>query len=122
MIQIQTEYGEVKINNDVIAQIAGIAALECYGIVGMSSQKQVKDGLAELLGLNNVIKGIVVKETEEGDVKIEIHVIVAFGTRISEVALGVQNKVKYVLQEAIGVEVTGVDIYVQGVKTTEPTK
>lgn len=122
MITLPTEYGEVKISNEVVAKMAGIASLECYGIVGMASQKQVKDGIAELLGLNNLEKGIMIKESETGDIKVEIHVIVAFGTRISEVASSVQNKVKYELKKAIGIDVTEVEIYVQGVRTIDSPK
>jgi uncharacterized alkaline shock family protein YloU len=124
MISLQTQYGNIKVVPDVIAKIAGIAALECYGIVGMASRKQVKDGIAELLGLNNVEKGIVVKENEENSdqYNVEIHVIVAYGTKISEVAAGIQQKVKYALHESIGVDVSKIDVYIQGVKQMESDK
>ena len=118
-MKIQTEHGEVNISSDVIAKIAGLATTECYGVVGMASQKQVKDGISELLGKNNLEKGIVIKENEENAIQVEVHVVIAFGIRISEVANGIQSKVKHDLQEALGVEVSYVDICVDGVKTID---
>ncbi len=55
-IEIRTDYGQIDISNDVIAQIAGGAAIECYGIVGMASKNQIKDGFAEILRKENFTK------------------------------------------------------------------
>lgn len=49
-IELTTEYGKVYITNEVISTLAGSAALDCYGLVGMATRKQLKDGIAELLG------------------------------------------------------------------------
>lgn len=49
-IKLNTEYGQINISDEAIAVIAGSAAMECYGLVGMASRKQFKDGFAELLG------------------------------------------------------------------------
>jgi len=47
-LEITNEYGSIDISNDVIATLAGGAAVECYGIVGMASKHQVRDGIAEI--------------------------------------------------------------------------
>ena len=48
-IEIKTKYGQIDISTDVIATIAGGAAVDCYGIVGMASKNQLKDGLTDIL-------------------------------------------------------------------------
>ncbi|MDF9762447.1 putative alkaline shock family protein YloU [Peribacillus simplex] len=52
-IELQTKYGQIDISNDVIATVAGGAAVDCYGIIGMASKKQFKDGIAEILRKEN---------------------------------------------------------------------
>ena len=118
-IEIKTTYGQIDISNEVIATIAGGAAIDCYGIVGMASRKQLKDGLTELLGRENFSRGIVVRQ-EEDEVHIDMYIIVSYGTKISEVAHNVQNKVKYTLDQMLGLAVDSVNIYVQGVRVTTP--
>ena len=64
-LEINNEYGHVSISDDVIASVAGGAAVSCYGIIGMASKNQVKDGITEILRKENYAKGIVVKKDEE---------------------------------------------------------
>ncbi len=116
-IEIKTNYGQIDITKDVIAAIAGGAAIDCYGIVGMASQKQLKDGITELLGRDNFSKGIVVR-IEENRVDIDMYIIVSYGTKISEVAHNVQSTVKYQLDKMLGLAVDSVNIFVQGVRVT----
>ncbi|WP_257350136.1 Asp23/Gls24 family envelope stress response protein [Pseudalkalibacillus decolorationis] len=118
-IEMKTKYGEIDISNDVIATIAGGAAIDCYGIIGMASQKQIKDGITELLGKDNFSRGIVVRQ-EEDEVHIDMYIIVSYGTKISEVAHNVQTKVKYTLDQMLGLSVDSVNIFVQGVRVTNP--
>jgi uncharacterized alkaline shock family protein YloU len=118
-IEMKTNFGQIDISNEVIATIAGGAAIDCYGIVGMASRKQLKDGLTELLGRENFSRGIVVRQ-EEDEVHIDMYIIVSYGTKISEVAHNVQNKVKYTLDQMLGLAVDSVNIYVQGVRVTTP--
>lgn len=116
-IEIKTDYGQIDITKEVIAAIAGGAALDCYGIVGMASQKQIKDGITELLGKDNLSKGIVVR-IEDNSVNIDMYIIVSYGTKISEVAHNVQQTVKYHLDKMLGLAVDSVNIFVQGVRVT----
>ncbi|MBO9130200.1 Asp23/Gls24 family envelope stress response protein [Bacillus sp. 165] len=118
-IEIKTQYGQIDISTDVIATIAGGAAVDCYGIVGMASKNQIKDGLTEILRKENFTRGVVVRQ-EEDDVHIDMYIIVSYGTKISEVAHNVQTKVKYTLDQTVGLAVDSVNIYVQGVKVTNP--
>ncbi|MEH7604897.1 Asp23/Gls24 family envelope stress response protein [Priestia megaterium] len=116
-IEMKTKYGQIDISTDVIATIAGGAAVDCYGIVGMASKNQLKDGLTEILRKENFTRGIVVRQ-EEDDVHIDMYIIVSYGTKISEIAHNVQTKVKYTLEQTVGLTVDSVNTYVQGVRVT----
>jgi len=118
-IELQTKYGQIDISNDVIATIAGGAAVDCYGIVGMASKQQLKDGIAEILRRENFTRGVVVRQENE-EVHIDMYIIVSYGTKISEVAHMVQSKVKYTLDKTVGLAADSVNIYVQGVRVTNP--
>jgi len=114
-LQLVSENGKIDVADQVIAVIAGSAALDCYGLVGMASRKGLKDGIAELLGRENLSRGVEVRH--EGElVHLDLYVIVSYGTKISEVAHNIQSKVKYVLEEVVGLKVDIVNVNVQGVR------
>jgi uncharacterized alkaline shock family protein YloU len=118
-IELKTKYGQIDISNDVIATIAGGAAVDCYGIVGMASKNQIKDGFTDILGRENFTRGVIVRQEEE-QVHIDMYIIVSYGTKISEIAHNVQTKVKYTLDKTVGLAVDTVNIYVQGVRVMNP--
>lgn len=120
-IDLNTNYGHVTITNDVIATVAGGAAVECYGIVGMASKNQLKDGIAEILRKENFSRGVIVRQEEES-VHIDMYIIVSYGTKISEVAHNVQSQVKYTLNQTVGLSVDSVNIYIQGVRVAQDDK
>jgi uncharacterized alkaline shock family protein YloU len=110
----RTQYGEVNISEDVLATISGLAATECYGLVGMAS-KNAKDGLVELLKRENLAKGV--KVTAEGkEINIDLFIVVEFGTKISTIADNIISKVKYTVENLTGLKVNKVNINVQGVR------
>jgi len=116
-VQLSTEVGSIHVSDNCVALIAGSAALECYGLVGMASRKQLKDGLAELLRRENLSRGVEVRR-ENDKLYIDLYIIVSYGTKISEVAHNIQSKVKYVLNDVIGLQVEEVHIIVQDVRVS----
>ncbi|MBB3110459.1 putative alkaline shock family protein YloU [Paenibacillus phyllosphaerae] len=116
-LQLNSEQGTIFITDHVIAVLAGSAALECYGLVGMASRKQLKDGITELLGRDNLSRGVEVRRENER-LLIDLYIIVSYGTKISEVAHNIQTKVKYVLNDVVGLQVDDVNILVQGVRVS----
>lgn len=117
-IELNTKDGQVTITNEVIATIAGGAAVECYGIVGMASKNQIRDGITEILRKENFSRGIVVRQ-EGTHLHIDMYIIVSYGTRISEVASNVQSQVKYTLNQSLGLAVDSINIYIQGVRVSK---
>lgn len=116
-IEIKNNFGQIDISNDVIAQIAGGAAVECYGIVGMATKHQIRDGLTDILRKENFAKGVIVRK-DGSDLVIDMYVIISYGTKISEVAYQVQSTVKYTITKTLGMPVKAVNIFVQGVRVT----
>ncbi|AEH53149.1 MAG: Asp23/Gls24 family envelope stress response protein [Heyndrickxia faecalis] len=118
-IEINTHYGQIDISNEVVATIAGGAAIDCFGIVGMASKNQIKDGITEILRKENFSRGVIVRQQDER-VEIDMYIIVGYGTKISEIARNVQQKVKYTLNQTVGLSVDAINIYVQGVRVANP--
>ncbi|HIC88974.1 MAG TPA: Asp23/Gls24 family envelope stress response protein [Anaerolineae bacterium] len=109
----ETELGRIEISPTAIASIASDAVLECYGVVGMAS-KNLLDGLANAFQ-KDARRGVEV-HLENGRVVVDLYVIVEYGTRISEVAYGVMNRVKFSLEKALGVPVAEVNVHVRGLR------
>ena len=95
MIKKTTDLGNIDISTDVIATICGGAATECYGVVGMASQKMM-DGFYDLLGKDNYSKGIVVEEGQTGSI---INL--------------------YVLEKTLDIDVEAVNVYVQSIRVMD---
>ena len=106
--------GKINVSVEAIASLAGAAATECYGVVGMASQKALKDGLYELLKRENYSRGVIVEDGETG-INVDVYIIVGYGMKISEIVYEVQKKVKYVLETTLDIEISAINVYVQGV-------
>jgi len=106
--------GSIRIADEVVEVIAGIAASEVGGVVGMSGGGLVGD-LAHMLGRNkNLSKGVKV-EVGEHEVAVDLFIVVEFGVSIPEVALGVQEAVKEAIESMTGLKVVEANVHVQGV-------
>lgn len=114
-IEITSSQGQIIISDEVIADVVGLAATECAGVVGMASQKRVKDGVAELLKRENYGRGIVVRK-EDNILNVDLHIIVLYGLPMSEIATTVQSRVKHAIEQIIGLTVTTINIIIEDVK------
>lgn len=116
----ETEGGKINISNDVIASIAGIAAMEIEGVAGMAGS--MASGIAEKLGAKkNPQKGVKVTVSEEGAV-IDLLIVVAFGVRIPELCWEIQENVKNSVESMTGTEVIRVNVFVEGVSFEKKKK
>ncbi len=109
---LQTEDGTVRIADEVVSTIAGLAAIEKEGIAGMSGG--IAGGIAEALGRKNLSKGVRVEVGEE-EVIVDLYIIVNYGVRIPDVAWNVQESVKNAVESMTGLKVLKVNVHVQGV-------
>lgn len=108
----KTGLGSIKIADEVVKIIAGLAATEVTGVVGMSSG--VVGGIAEMLGRKNMSKGVKV-EVGEKEAAVDMFVVVEYGTRIPDVAAKIQEDVKKAIENMTGLTVVEVNVNVQGV-------
>ena len=113
------ELGTIKISEEVVSIIAGLAATEVPGVAGMSGG--VVNGISEMLGRKNLGKGVKV-EVGEKEVSIDLYLIVDYGVRIPEVAWNVQENVKNAVENMTGLKVVEVNIHVQGVNMDKENK
>ena len=110
-----TENEGIKISNDVVASIAGVAVSEVQGVYSMAGG--IAGGISEVFGgKKNLAKGIKV-EVGEKETKIDVNIIVEYGVRIPDVAFEIQGRVKKAVETMTGLKVSGVNIHVQGIKT-----
>lgn len=105
--------GNIRIANEVVGTIAGLAATEVNGVAGMSGG--VVDGLAELVKKKNLAKGVKV-EVGERQAAVDLYVILDYGAKVPEVAFKIQENVKRAIESMTGLEVVEVNVHIQGVE------
>ncbi len=111
---VKNELGNITIGEDVITTVAGYAALECIGIVAMASKK-ASDGIVELLGRENLKRGVRVTLAENA-ATIDLYIIVEYGVSIAAVAKTCVETVKYRVEKVTGVTVDKVNVVVEGIR------
>jgi uncharacterized alkaline shock family protein YloU len=112
-IKNEIDMGIVKISDEVVGVIAGLATTEVKGIVGMSAS--LVGGITQILsGKKNLSKGVKVS-VGESSAAIDLYVVVEYGVRIPDVALEVQENVKKAVESMTGLNVSAVSIHVQNV-------
>lgn len=107
----------IKIANDVVATIAGIAASEISGVVGMSGG--IVGGIGQMLGRKQLTKGVKV-EIKEDSAFIDISIIVEYGSKIPDIAKQIQDNVKESVVTMTGLNIGAVNVHVQGVAFPQP--
>lgn len=116
--QMDTQYGKIIIDSDVIATYAGSVAVECFGIVGMAAVN-MKDGLVKLLKRDYLHHGISVEINEKNEICIDFHVIVSYGVSIGTVSDNLMETVKYKVESFTGMKIKKINIYVEGVRVID---
>ncbi|MFW5980151.1 MAG: Asp23/Gls24 family envelope stress response protein [Bacillota bacterium] len=116
MAKQNEELGTIKIANEVVAIIAGLAATEVDGVAGMSGG--IAGGIADMLGRKNLSKGVKV-EVGEKETAVDLYVIVEYGSAIPDVAWNIQENVRQAIEGMTGLEAVEINIHVQGVHFEE---
>lgn len=112
VLKSDSALGTIRIADEVVSIIAGLAATEIDGIAGMSGG--LVGGIAEMLGRKNFSKGVKV-EVGEREAAIDLYIIVKYGVRIPDVALAAQENIKQAIETMTGLSVVEVNVHVQGV-------
>lgn len=109
---LPSELGTIRIADEVVSIISGLAATEVDGVASMSGG--IAGGIAEALGRKNLSKGVKVEVGEE-EASVDLFMIVRYGSRIPDVAWQVQENVKKAVEEMTGLRVVKVNVHIQGV-------
>ena len=112
---LQVEKGIITYSDPFISQLAGIIATECYGVVGMSSQRAT-DGILELLKGENLKKGIKVFTDETNQLTVQLYIVVEYGISIAAAASSLIETVKYSLERMTGLTVKEVNVIINGIR------
>ena len=104
--------GQIRIANEVVGIISGLAATEIVGVAGMSGG--IAGGISEMLGKKSLAKGVRV-EVGEKEAAVDLYVIMDYGVSIPDVAWQVQENVKKAIESMTGLDVIEVNVHVQGV-------
>ncbi len=115
MVERQPSLGRIEVSYAAIASIANEAVLTCYGVVGTAA-KDLATGIANALSPDSK-RGIEV-HVEDGQIIIDVYVIIEYGTRISAVAQSVMNVVKFNVERALGIPVMAVNVHVEGLRVS----
>ena len=111
----RNEHGSIVIDNSVIAKIAGMAAMECPGVIGMAA-KSIKDGLVHLLKLESLTKGVKIFPLESGELAVQLRIVVEYGTNLAVIAGTLQSNVRYAVETQAGFKVREVNIFIDGIR------
>lgn len=113
-IKYVNNLGKVTIDDSVLANIVAATVMESYGVVGLAS-RSAKDDIYELLGIDNISKGVEIHRNDDGTINIYISIFILYGVRIAVVSQNIIDNVKYVVEKSLNVRVNQVNILVQGI-------
>ena len=112
----EIDEGSIKIADEVVGIITGLAATEIDGVAGMSGG--IAGGIADMLGRKNLSKGVKV-EVSDREATVDVYVIINYGNSIPDVAWKIQDNVKQAIEGMTGLDVKAVNVHVQGVNFPE---
>ena len=115
MVGFSNENGNISYSEEVLAKIVGLSTMECYGVVGMVS-KSGSEGLWELMGKENLSKGVKIQLADDDRLQIELFIMVEYGTKISVISSNIIQKVRYNVENYTGLKVSSITVNVQAVR------
>ena len=111
MIELKNEKGSVFVSDTALSSITGAAATSCFGVKGMA-YRSMTDGIVHLLRREAMSKGVHITPHDEGDISIELHIIVEHGVNIAAVCRSIISQVRYLVNENTGAKIRSVDVCV----------
>ncbi len=115
MIKLENHLGATHISEEYFANLVGRAASECFGVAGLVSTTPYQ-GFRTMIGKGDVPdKGVRVRAAGDG-LAIDLHIVVTYGMNISVIVKSIVNKVRYTVEDATGMEVAKVNVYVDGMR------
>ena len=114
MFKLQTDRGEILISDTVLSNITGAAATSCYGVKGMA-YRSMTDGIVHLLRGEAMSKGVHITQHDDGDISIELHIIVEHGVNMVAISREIISQVRYLVNKNTGARIRSVDVCVDSI-------
>lgn len=107
--------GKIEFSLKAVADLAGLTVSSVYGVVGLTSKKEIANPINQLLKIEDFSDGVCVKKTKDG-YDISLYVILSKGVKIPEVVYEIQKQVSYSLEKNFGIPFKVINTFVQGLK------
>lgn len=117
MVRIENDLGLISITSEVFTNIAGEAAMNCFGVKGMGVRSKT-DGLVHLLRRESMSKGVGVSFNDDESISVALHIVVDHGVNIRVLATSIMNEVSFKVARATGVTVRKVDVYIDSMSVS----
>ena len=114
-LEHKSPYGEIDISMEAIASIAGQAASECYGVVGLAPRPSLRSAVNEILNIEDYVNGVYCRKSKKG-FEVNVYLCCAYGVKLSEVLAEVQKKVKYELEKSFSAKIASINVFVVDIK------
>ena len=114
-IDKKTPLGGIDISSEAIASVAGSAAGECYGVLGLVPKSSLAEAAKEILRIEEYVKGVYVRKAKKG-FEVDVYIACAYGVKLSEVASEVQKRVRYEIEKTFDVKLAAVNVYVMDIQ------
>ena len=116
MIRIENHLGTIEISQEYFAYLIGNAASSCYGVAGMV-KSGTKQGIRSVFTKRSYADDGIRVRSEGDKLIVDLHISVIYGMNISAIAKSIVNKVRYTVEEATGLDVKKVNVFVDGMKS-----
>lgn len=112
MVAYENPLGKIEISESYFSQLLGSVVPTCFGVAGMSDSNTYQNIRSFFLRKHYFLdKGVSVRR-EEGGLVVELHIVMTYGLNISVVVQSIVNKVRYTIENATGLTVKTVNVYV----------
>lgn len=116
MVKLETHLGETNISQEYFANLVGHAVSECFGVSGMAVSSPTQGLRTKFTRRDAPDQGVRVRYTGDA-LTIDLHIVVTYGVNIAAIVKSIVNKVRYTVEEATGMKVARVNVYVDGMRT-----
>lgn len=117
MIEHKAPPGRIEISKQAIAALVAETALQCYGVVGLADSGRLPAWRRAWLAPESHQRGVVVGLID-GVITLELYIIVEYGTRISEVARSLMERIAYTIDQNVGLPLAAVDVHIQDLRVS----
>ena len=116
MIAIENHIGKITVSNRYLTDLIWYTVTNCFGVAGMNFSS-VREELGTLVCKDKAKRKGVVIRSADNKLIIDLHITVTFGTRISAVVDSISNKVRFAVEEATGVAVSKVNVFIDNMNS-----